>query len=136
MGDDATMMTDPIADMLARIRNAGRAGHKRVDMPVSKIKTQIARILKESHFIHDYKVLDDEAHGALRLYLKYYQERPVIRDLKRVSRPGRRHYAGVSEIPRVRNGLGIAIVSTSQGIMTDAEARAKHVGGEVLALVW
>lgn len=130
------MMTDPIADMLARVRNAGRAGHKRVDMPVSKIKTEIARILRDSHFIHDYKVLDDGHHGVLRLYLKYYRDRPVIRDLKRVSRPGRRHYAGVSDLPRVRNGLGIAIVSTSRGVMTDTEARAANVGGEVLALVW
>lgn len=130
------MMTDPIADMLARIRNAGRAGHKRVDMPVSKIKTEIARILRDTHFIHDFKLLDDGRHGVLRLYLKYYQERPVIRDLKRVSRPGRRHYAGVADLPRVRNGLGIAIVSTSRGVMTDREARARNVGGEVLALVW
>ena len=130
------MMTDPIADMLARIRNAGRAGHKRVDMPVSKLKTEIARILRDSHFIHEYKVLDDGRHGVLRLYLKYYEDRPVIRDLQRVSRPGRRSYSGVQELPRVRNGLGIAIVSTSQGVMTDREARAKNVGGEVLALVW
>lgn len=130
------MMTDPIADMLARIRNAGRAGHKRVDMPVSKIKQEIARILRDSHFIHDFKVLDDGRHGVLRLYLKYYQDRPVIRDLKRVSRPGRRHYSGVGDLPRVRNGLGIAIVSTSRGVMTDREARAANVGGEILALVW
>ncbi len=130
------MMTDPIADMLARIRNAGRAGHKRLDMPVSKIKAEIARILRDNHFIHDFKLLDDGRHGVLRLYLKYYEERPVIRDLKRVSRPGRRHYSGVADLPRVRNGLGIAIVSTSQGLMSDREARAHNVGGEVLALVW
>jgi len=130
------MMTDPIADMLTRIRNASQARHRRVDMPVSKLKTEIARILKENHFIHDYKVLDDGRHGVLRIYLKYYQDRPVIRNLKRVSRPGRRQYAGVKELPRVRNGLGIAIVSTSQGVMSDKEARARRVGGEVLALVW
>jgi small subunit ribosomal protein S8 len=130
------MMTDPIADMLARIRNAGRAGHKRVDMPVSKLKTEIARILRDNHFIHDFKVLDDGRHGVLRLYLKYYEERPVIRDLKRVSRPGRRAYSGSRDLPHVRNGLGIAIVSTSQGIMSDRDARARNVGGEVLALVW
>lgn len=130
------MMTDPIADMLARIRNAGHARHKRVDMPVSKTKVEIARILKESHFIQDYKVLDDGRHGVLRIYLKYFDERPVIRGLKRVSKPGRRHYAKVKELPRVRSGLGIAIVSTSQGIMTDREARARNVGGEVMALVW
>jgi small subunit ribosomal protein S8 len=130
------MMTDPIADMLSRIRNAGRARHRRVDMPVSKLKVEIARILKENHFIHDYKVLDDGRHGVLRVYLKYYQDRPVIRHLERFSRPGRRQYRGARELPRVRNGLGIAIVSTSQGVMSDREARARNVGGEVLALVW
>ena len=130
------MMTDPIADMLARIRNAAQARHRRVDMPVSKLKAEIARILKENHFIHDYKLLDDGAHGQLRVYLKYYQEKPVIRNLRRVSKPGLRKYAGAREMPRVRGGLGIAIVSTSQGVMSDKEARAKNVGGEVLALVW
>jgi small subunit ribosomal protein S8 len=130
------MMTDPIADMLARIRNAAQARHRRVDMPISKLKAEIARILKENHFIHDYKLLDDGAHGQLRVYLKYYQEKPVIRNLRRVSKPGLRKYAGARELPRVRGGLGIAIVSTSQGVMTDKEARAKKVGGEVLALVW
>lgn len=130
------MMTDPIADMLTRIRNAGQARLKRVDMPVSKLKTEIARILKESHLIHDYKVIDDGKHGLLRVYLKYYNDRPVIRALRRVSRPGLRKYAAVKQLPRVRGGLGIAIVSTSQGLMTDREARGRNVGGEVLALVW
>ena len=130
------MMTDPIADMLTRVRNAAQAKGKRVDMPVSKLKTEIARILKESHFIHDYKVLDDGRHGVLRLYLKYYEDRPVIRSLKRVSRPGRRIYKGASEMPRVRNGLGLAIVSTSRGVMSDRQARQQKVGGEVMALVW
>ncbi len=130
------MMTDPIADMLTRLRNAGHARHRRVDMPVSKMKTEIARILKENHFIHDYKHLDDGRHGVLRIYLKYYNGRPVIRNLERVSRPGRRIYAGAKTLPRVRNGLGIAIVSTSQGLMTDREARARNIGGEVVALVW
>lgn len=130
------MMTDPIADMLARIRNAAQARHRRVDMPVSKLKAEIARILKENHFIHDFKLLDDGAHGVLRVYLKYYQEKPVIRNLRRISKPGLRKYAGARELPRVRGGLGIAIVSTSQGVMSDKEARAKNVGGEVLALVW
>ena len=129
------MMTDPIADMLARIRNAAQARHRRVDMPVSKLKAEIARILKENHFIHDFKLLDDGAHGVLRVYLKYYQEKPVIRNLRRISKPGLRKYAGARELPRVRGGLGIAIVSTSQGVMSDKEARAKNVGGEVLALV-
>jgi len=130
------MMTDPIADMLTRIRNANQAKHKRVDMPVSRLKTEIARILKDSHFIHDYKVLDDGRHGVLRLYLKYYEERPVIRNLQRVSKPGRRVYVGAQELRPVRNGLGIAIVSTSRGVMTDREARAARTGGEVMALVW
>jgi small subunit ribosomal protein S8 len=130
------MMTDPIADMLTRIRNASAAKHKRVDLPVSRLKTEIARILKESHFIHDYKVLDDGRHGVLRLYLKYYEDQPVIRSVKRVSRPGRRIYRGAGEMPRVRNGLGLAIVSTSKGMMTDRQARSQKVGGEVMALVW
>ncbi len=130
------MMTDPIADMLARIRNASRAGHKRVDMPVSKLKAEIARILKENAFIHDFKVLDDGRHGVLRLYLKYHEGAPVIRELERVSKPGRRKYAGVTELPRVRNGLGMAIVSTSRGVMSDREARKNNVGGEILAAIW
>lgn len=130
------MMTDPIADMLARVRNASRAGHKRVDMPVSKLKAEIARILKENAFIHDFKVLDDGRHGVLRLYLKYHEGAPVIRDLQRVSKPGRRQYAGVTELPRVRNGLGMAIVSTSRGVMSDRDARKNNVGGEVLAAIW
>ena len=130
------MMTDPIADMLSRIRNAGRTGHRRVDMPPSKLKAEVARILKENHFIHDYKVLDDGRHGVLRLYLKYHDDRPVIRDLQRVSRPGNRTYMSVSELPRVRGGMGMAIVSTSKGVMTDRQARAQNVGGEVMAVVW
>jgi len=130
------MMTDPIADMLSRIRNAGRTGHRRVDMPPSKLKAEIARILKENHFIHDYKGLDDGRHGVLRLYLKYHDDRPVIRDLQRVSRPGNRTYMSVTELPRVRGGMGMAIVSTSKGVMTDRQARAQNVGGEVMAVVW
>ncbi len=130
------MMTDPVADMLTRIRNAGGARHRRVDVPPSKLKTEIARVLKEHHFIHDYKLLDDGRHGVLRLYLKYYEDRPVIRNLQRISRPGRRAYSGASALPRVRGGLGIAIVSTPQGLMSDKEARARNVGGEVMALVW
>src|SRR5690606_39961077 len=117
-------------------RNASQAKHKRVDLPVSRVKTEIARILKENHFIHDFKILDDGRHGVLRVYLKYYEDRPVIRSLKRVSRPGRRVYKGAQEMPRVRNGLGLAIVSTSQGVMSDRQARMQKVGGEVMALVW
>lgn len=130
------MMTDPISDMLTRIRNASSAKHKRVDMPVSKLKTEIARILKENHFIHDYKVLDDGRHGVLRIYLKYYEDQPILRSLRRVSKPGRRIYKGADEMPRIRNGLGLAIVSTSKGVMSDRQARSHKVGGEVMALVW
>jgi small subunit ribosomal protein S8 len=130
------MMTDPIADMLTRIRNAGMARQRRVDMPVSKLKTEIARLLKDNAYIHDYKLLDDGKHGVLRLYLKYYQEQPIIRELKRVSKPGLRRYVGAEEIPRVRNGLGMAVLSTSQGVMTDREARAAKIGGELLAIVY
>lgn len=129
-------MTDPIADMLTRIRNAAQARHRRVDMPVSKVKTEIARLLRDNHFIHDYKVLDDGRHGVLRIYLRYFEDRSVIRHLERVSRPGRRVYAGASTLPKVRGGLGIAIVSTSRGLLSDREARAQRVGGEVMAQVW
>ena len=130
------MMTDPIADMLTRIRNAGQASHKWVDMPVSKLKVEVARLLEESHFVHAHKVLQDGRFGVLRVYLKYHEGEPVIRHLERVSRPGRRHYVGKDDIPRVRNGLGLAILSTSDGVISDHDARQKGVGGEVLALVW
>lgn len=130
------MMTDPIADMLTRIRNAGTAGHRWADMPVSKLKIEMARILKENHFVFDYKVLDDGKHGVLRVYLKYHDDGPIIRHLERVSRPGRRRYVGKQQIPRVRNGLGMAILSTPKGLLSDRSARAEGVGGEVLALVW
>ena len=130
------MVTDPIADMLTRVRNAAHARHRRVDMPVSKLKVEIARLLKENHYIHDYKLLEDEKHGVLRLYLKYYQEKPVIRELRRVSKPGLRKYVGVQDIPRVRNGLGLAILSTSRGVMSGSQARENKVGGELLAIVW
>ena len=130
------MMTDPIADMLTRVRNAGQAGHRWVDMPPSKLKVEIARLLKENHFVFDYKVLDDGSHGVLRVYLKYHEGEPVIRHLERVSRPGRRHYVGVKDVPRVRNGLGMAILSTSKGLLSDRGARQEGVGGEVMALVW
>ena len=130
------MMTDPIADMLTRVRNASRVKAKRVDIPVSKLKTEFARILKDNHFIHDYKVLDDGRHGVLRVYLRYFEDKPVIRHVQRVSRPGRRIYTGADELPRVRGGLGIAIVSTSKGMMSDRQARSQKVGGEIMALVW
>ncbi len=131
-------MTDPIADMLTRIRNACGSKHRRVDMPASKMKVEIARLLKESAFIQDYRlVTDDAGRPILRVILKYAAGgHPVIRELRRVSSPGLRQYVGVSEIPRVRNGLGVAILSTSQGLMTDREARRARTGGELLALVW
>ena len=131
-------MTDPIADMLTRIRNACRSKHRRVDMPGSKMKTQIARILKENNFIQDFRQLEDEnGRALLRVVLRYAQGgQPVIRELKRVSTPGLRRYVGVTEIPRVRNGLGVAILSTSRGLLSDREARQQHTGGELVALVW
>lgn len=129
-------MTDPVADMLTRIRNACQAGHRRVDIPVSKFKVEIARLLKDNHFIQDYKVLDDGRHGVLRLYLRYHEEGPVIHEVRRVSRPGLRRYVKVREIPRVKNGLGIAILSTPRGVMSDREARRARVGGELVAVLW
>jgi len=131
-------MTDPIADMLTRIRNACQAKHRRVDMPASKLKTQIAQILKDNSFIQDYKTLDTEdGRKVLRVILKYASGgHAVIRDLQRVSTPGLRRYVGVADIPRVRNGLGMAILSTSQGVMSDRQARQARMGGELLALVW
>jgi small subunit ribosomal protein S8 len=129
-------LTDPVADMLTRVRNACMAGHRRVDMPVSKLKVEIARILHVNHYLHDYKVLDDGRHGMLRLYLKYHNDTPVIRELRRVSAPGLRRYVKAREIPRVKNGLGMAILSTPRGLMTDREARTARLGGELLAVVW
>lgn len=130
-------MTDPIADMLTRIRNAVGSKHRRVDIPASKMKVEIARLLKESNFITDYKTLETpEGRKVLRVALKYAGATPVIRQLRRVSSPGLRQYVGVGEIPRVRNGLGMAILSTSKGIMSDRQARQARTGGELLAVVY
>lgn len=130
-------MNDPIADMLTRIRNAVGSKHRRVDMPASKMKVEIARLLKESNFITDYKTLETEdGRKTLRVALKYAGGTPVIRELQRVSTPGLRRYVGATEIPRVRNGLGVALLSTSRGLMTDREARQQRTGGELLAYVW
>jgi small subunit ribosomal protein S8 len=131
-------MTDPVADMLTRIRNACGSKHRRVDVPASKLKIEIARILKENSYIQDYRLVEtDEGRQLLRVILKYAQGgQPVIRELKRVSTPGLRKYVGVAEIPRVRNGLGMAILSTSRGLMSDRQARQSRTGGELLALVW
>lgn len=131
-------MTDPIADMLTRIRNACAAKHRRVDMPASRVKAQIAQILKDNSYIQDFRTLEtEEGRKILRVVLKYASGgQSVIRDVQRVSSPGLRRYVGVSEIPRVRNGLGMAILSTSQGLMSDRQARQARTGGEILALVW
>lgn len=130
-------MNDPIADMLTRIRNAVASRHRRVDVPASKMKAEIARLLAESNFISGYKTVEtEEGRKVLRLALKYAGTTPVIRQLQRVSTPGLRRYVGASEIPRVRNGLGVAILSTSQGLMTDRQARSARTGGELIALVW
>ena len=129
-------MSDPLADMLTRIRNACFAGHRRVDIPVSRLKTEMARLLRDNHYIQDYKVLDDGRHGLLRVYLKYHGGRSVIREMQRVSTPGLRRYVKVREIPRVKNGLGMAILSTPRGLMSDRDARRARMGGEVLAVLW
>ena len=130
-------MTDPIADMLTRIRNACQAKHPRVDVPASNLKRELARVLAESRFIENFAVIEDDKQGVLRLYLRYDRDnKSIIHGLKRVSRPGLRQYSGKTDIPRVLRGLGIAIVSTSKGVMTDREARAGGVGGEILCNVW
>ena len=130
-------MTDPIADMLTRIRNANQMRYLEVEVPASNIKTEIARILKEEGFIKDYKVLEETAQGTILLTLKYGEKKErVITGLKRISKPGLRVYAKADEVPKVLNGLGIAIISTSKGIMTDKEARNQGLGGEVLAYIW
>jgi small subunit ribosomal protein S8 len=131
-------LNDPIADMLTRLRNACASKHRRVDMPVSKIKIEIARILKENNFIQDYRTVEiEDGFPVLRVILKYaHGGQSVIREAKRMSTPGLRRYVGSKEIPRVRNGLGMAILSTSKGIMSDRTARASNTGGELLALIW
>ncbi len=130
-------MTDPIADMLTRIRNAGRARFDKVDIPASRMKISLAKIFKEEGFIKNYKVIKDNRQGILRVYLKYgEQQEPLIQGLRRVSRPGRRVYTGHEELPRVQGGLGVAVISTSQGVVTDRQARKLQVGGEVLCEIW
>ncbi|ACY47753.1 30S ribosomal protein S8 [Rhodothermus marinus] len=130
-------ITDPIADYLARLRNAQMARKVYVDVPASKLKRAITQILVDKGYVQRYLDIDDGKQGLLRIYLKYDRNgNPAIRELQRVSKPGRRQYVGADELPRVRNGLGIAIISTSQGVMTDKEARKLHIGGEVLAYVF
>jgi small subunit ribosomal protein S8 len=131
------VMTDPIADMLTRIRNANMVRHEKLEIPASKMKKEIAEILKREGFIRDVELVEDNKQGIIRIFLKYGTNRErVITGLKRISKPGLRVYAQSNEIPRVLNGLGIAIVSTSKGVITDKEARQQQVGGEVLAYVW
>jgi len=130
-------MTDPIADMLTRIRNGIQARHERIELPASKLKTEIARILKSEGFITNYKVTEDKFQGTLRVYLKYSEDgESVIHGIERISRPGRRVYRNKTEIPQVLGGLGLAIVSTSKGVLSGSDAVRNGVGGEVLSQVW
>ena len=130
------MTTDPIADMLTRIRNANTARHTTVDVPCSKVKEAIAKILVEEGFIASSEIVGEDNKKAIRLTLKYEDKIRVLQGLKRISKPGLRIYANVEELPRVLNGLGIAVISTSKGIVTDKVARKENVGGEVLAYIW
>ena len=129
-------MTDPVADMLTRIRNAYAANHRRVDVPKSRFKTELARVLRENNYISDFKEFSEDGRPVLRLYLRYHNDLPVVRELQRVSSPGLRRYVKCRELPRVKNGLGVAIVSTPRGLMTDRDARRANLGGELVAVVW
>lgn len=130
------MLTDPIADMLTRIRNAISAKAEKVDVPASRVKLEIAKILKEEGFIRAYKIIKDKRQGVLRLSLKYVDNENIISGLKRVSKPGRRVYVGAAEIPAVMGGVGVAILTTSKGVMQDKMCRAQRAGGELLCYVW
>ncbi len=130
-------MSDPIADFLTRIRNALMAKHRMVDIPASNMKKKMAQILYEQGFIRNYIIIDDGKQGIIRLFLKYDRNgRPVIHELKRISKPGRRVYVPVEQLPRVKNNMGIAIISTSKGVMTERQAKKERVGGEVLCYIW
>ena len=130
-------MTDTLGDMLTRIRNAGKARFDKVDIPASRMKISLARIFKDEGFIKNYKVIKDNKQGILRVYLKYdNQSQPMIHRVERVSKPSRRVYAGCEELPKVQGGLGVAVISTSKGVMSDRQARKLGVGGEVLCQVW
>ena len=131
------VVSDPIADMLTRVRNANMAEKKIVSLPHSKIKSEVARLLKQEGFISDFSVEDDNGKSILNLFLKYTLERePVIQGLRRISKPSCRRYASAEEVPRVLGGIGIAILSTSSGLMADSEAREKNIGGEILCYIW
>jgi len=129
-------MSDPIADYLTRVRNALRARHKKVDVPASNLKKEISRILMEQKFITSYTTVDDAKQGIIRIQLKYNDTASVITGIRRISRPGIRRYHNAGALPRVNNGLGVAVVSTSKGLMTDKQARKENVGGEILFYVW
>ena len=130
------VMTDPIADMLTRIRNANQAKHEVVEMPASRLKLEILEVLKNEGYIAEYEKIEDGKQGVIKVTLKYVEKERVIKGLKKISKPGLRVYAKANELPKVLNGLGIAIISTSNGIMTDREARKQKLGGEVIAFVW
>jgi len=129
-------MTDPISDFLTRIRNAAMANHRSVDIPASNLKAKMAEILKNQGYIEDFEKLDEGPQGTLRLRLRYVNGASAMVELKRISRPGLRKYTKSAELPRVKNGLGLAIVSTSQGLMSDKEARSRKIGGEILCYIW
>ena len=130
------VMTDPIADMLTRIRNANQAKHEVVEMPASRLKLEILEVLKNEGYISEYEKVEDGKQGVIKVTLKYVNKERVIKGIKRISKPGLRVYAKSTELPQVLNGLGVAIISTSNGVMTDREARKNKLGGEVIAFVW
>ena len=130
------MYSDPIADFLTRIRNASRAEHEKVDIPSSRLKLRMAEILKDEGFIKNFRIIEDNKQGTLRVYLKYVGSEKIISGIVRVSRPGRRIYVTKDKIPTILGGMGVAILSTSAGVMTDRQVRKQHLGGEVLAYVW
>jgi len=129
-------LTDPIADMLTRIRNAAKAKHQTVDVPYSKVKNEIAKILLQEGYISEFETVEDGTNKNIKITLKYFENKPVIQGLKRISKPGLRIYSEATKVPRVLNGLGVAIISTSKGIVTDKSARKAGVGGEVMAYIW
>lgn len=129
-------VTDQIGDFLTRIRNGGSAGHSTIEAPNSKLKANIAAILKDQGFIEDFEIIDDGVQGKIKVRLRYYNKAHTIHDIKRISKPGRRVYTPADQLPRINNGLGIAIISTSKGIMSDKEARAYNVGGEIICTIW
>ena len=130
------MLTDPIADYLTRLRNAIQARHKRVQVPASNLKREITRMLADQHYIVGYEELKDDKQGMLKITLRYTEGQSAINGIQRISTPGRRVYVGSGEVPRVLNGMGIAVISTSRGLMTDTQARREHVGGEVVCHIW